>query len=39
MGVIAQDEILERRRCEPVDGTAVLEALPSHADGGIDTDE
>jgi len=39
VGVIAQDKVFERRRREVVDGAAVLEALPAHADWGVDADE
>ena len=39
MGIVAQDELFEGGRCELVDSTTVLEALPPHADRCVDADE
>lgn len=39
MIIVAQNEFFECRRCEVVERTAVLEALPSYADGCVNADE
>jgi hypothetical protein len=39
VGVVAEDEFLERGRRQAVGGAAVGEALPADADGSIDADE